>query len=223
MVRLVRFALLILGIGCLPLVVEAQQAKTPKVEPDKIRAKLLMGTTIDGTFTKIDEGENRFSFQHGYPVKTPNPEAQKKLALLMAQFNAALKIRSTALEDLKKLQTEGMAAEKAAFTVEEVPIPFEFKADNKLVIRTMLPPVGPDGKPKKLTAAEEKKLKGDPKYPGYQATLKDLDKKLVRVTLDKTKPKPPAGTDPKDAVYSINLIIIIPEPQPTTAFKIPGE
>lgn len=225
--RLSRLVVLLTAVLLFPTLTDAQTAKPAKVDPEKVRAKLLLAQYMEGKLVRIDAAEKQFTFAHVIETKTPNAEGQKQLNAAYAQFNAALAKRSTPLADLKKLQKAGIAAEKGAFNIEETQIAFELKGDKGFVVRTLLLPTGADGKVQKLTPADEKKLKGDPKQPGYNigyaAEAKDLDqKKWVRVYLDK-KNKPAAGTKPEDTVYSATMLVIIPDPPVATSFKIPGE
>lgn len=215
--RAIRPLVLLFGLTLLPVLATAQNQQ--KVDVAKIKAKLLTQQYIEGHITKVDEDDKRFTFEYPYQVKKPNPQAQAKFNAVQLRFNAALNVRSTSLDELKKLQDEGRAAYKAAFAIEETPIPFELKGDKNTAIRTMFPPAGADGKPKKLTPAEEKKLKGDPRQPGYIATTKELTpKEWVRVFLDKNKAKKDGDT----IVYPVFSIIIIQEPKESDPFVIPG-
>ena len=225
--RLSRLTALLAAAVLFPSLTDAQTAKPAKVDPVKVRAKLLQGQYIEGKLVRIDANEKTFTFAYVVETKTPNPEGQKQYAAAFATFSAALAKRSTPLADLKKLQKEGIAAEKGAFNIEETQIAFELKGDKAFVVRTLVLPKGADGKVQKLTPADEKKLKGDPKQPGYYmgyaAEVKDLDqKKWVRAYLDK-KFKPAAGTKPDEAVYPATMLVIIPDPPVVTNFKIPGE
>jgi hypothetical protein len=195
------------------------QNQAAKVDVTKIKAKLLTQQFIEGHIAKASEDDKRFTFEYPYQIRKPNAQAQAKYLDVQRRFNAALNIRSTSLDDLTKLQTEGRAAYKAAFEIEETPIPFELKGEKNLSIRTMFTPPGADGKTKKLTAAEIQKLKGDPRQPGYLATIKDLTpKEWVRVFLDRNKAKKDGDT----VIYPVLSIIIIQEPKESDPFVIPG-
>ena len=220
MFRTFRLSILLPALALFPLLAIAQ-AQQGKVDTAKIRAKLLGAAYIEGKLTEVNEEKSTFTFQYTHKVAKANREGQAKLAQITQQFNKALATRSTPLDQLKQLQEQGRAAYKAAYDIEETPIVFELKGEKNLAIRTLIPPMV-DGKPKKLTPAELSKLKGAPGYPGYQATIKDLDtKEHVRIYIDKLKK--PAGKDVESTVYPITMIVIVPEPpDPTDPFKIPG-
>lgn len=225
MIPLIRWNVFIGILVALPAFGVAQTAKTqPAVDLDKVRAKLLTGPFIEGQLTVLAAEEKRFQLRHVHQVKTPNADVQTKLKLLTAQFNAALLRRSTSLDELRKMQADGMALEKIAYQVAEYPILFTLQGDKNLVVRTLLPPVDAKGNPLRLTPAEKQKLIGNPRYPGYQAAIQDLNARpTVQVYLDRSKLKPAADTKPEEAVYPLTMIVIVPEPQPVSAFRIPGE
>src|SRR5262249_52026888 len=80
------------------------------------------------------------------------------------------------------------------YDVAETPIVFEFSGDKNMVFRTLEVPLGDDGKPKKLSVDEQKKLGVDPKLPGLALDPKMLDvDQVVRVYFDKSKPIPDAN------------------------------
>jgi hypothetical protein len=126
-----------------------------KIDPAKLKAKLLQGAYIEGHLVEVNEDEKRFSFQHINEVKKANKAEQAKYAALSARWNQALAMRTTSLEDLKKLQAECRAAYKTAFEIEQTPIDFELKGEKTLAVRTLLLPTDADGKVKKLTFAEQ--------------------------------------------------------------------
>jgi hypothetical protein len=190
----------------------AQTAKPVKLDEAAVRAKLLAGPAIEAKVSKVDEDTGRVTLVYVHENKTLKPDGQKKLAEAQAKFNIIANRQTTSLEEFNKAKAEFQEAEKGAYNIEEVVVKLDFKGDDKLVVRTYLVPAGPDGKPKKLTEAEKKKLKGDPKLPGYQATLKDVaPDQNIRVSLDKAKLKAIGKSD--DApVYPITMILIEPPP-----------
>jgi hypothetical protein len=203
--RLLRIVVFALGIGLLPLSAIAQVVQPSKVDPDKLRVKLLANPFIEGKLTDFDADAKRFRLEYLHQVKTPIAAKQKAYTDALAQFNAALRRQTTSLEEIKRLQAEGIKAEQAAFKTDETPIPFELQGGKSLAVRTL---VGPDSKARQLTPA----------------ALKDLDKgKYVRVFLDKARPKPAPGTKPEEVVYTVTTIVLVPLPEPAHSFKIPGE
>jgi len=214
---------LLAGLVYLAGLAAGQNQAAGKVDVAKLKAKLLQGSFIEGHLVKVNEDEKRFTFQYVYEVKKPVPAAQAKYAEIARRWSMALAMRSTGLEDLKKLQEEGRAAYKAAFEIDQTPIDFELKGEKNLAVRTMLAPTDADGKLKKLTAAEQQKLKGDPRLPGYSANLKEItEKQWVRVFIDRTK-KPTPGKDGEPTIYPITMIQVVQPPAESDPFVIPGQ
>jgi hypothetical protein len=162
-----------------------------------------------------DGDERTFVVEHVHQIKKANPGGPAKYATAVQRYNAALGIRSTSLEDLKKLLAAVKVAEKAAYEVEELPVKLKLSADKKLVVRDLAPPVGEDGKPRKLSAAELQKLRGDGRYPGYASNVKALEAdRKVRVYFDKAKVKAGAAKD-EESVYPVTVLALVPPPAET--------
>lgn len=204
----VRLAVLLPALLLLP-VVEAQNAKTdkdkdkPAVDEAKIRAGLLSGKDgyIQGKLMAYDLDKKEFTVQYVHQTKKANPAGQKKLNQILAQARVLASQKNQAA--LEQLRPQYMAAQTEAWDVTETPIVFECLGDKNMSFRTLQPPIDPDtGKAKKLSAAEEKKAKGDDlKAPGYVFDPKELDNEMiVRVYIDKAKYKAaaPAKDDKKD-------------------------
>jgi hypothetical protein len=242
MQRLLRLAVLICTFVLVPVLGIAQQtgAKGGKVDEVQLRSKLVAGTFIEGKLTAADvEGEDKkITVSYTHQIKTLNVENSKKIGQLIAQARG---IRDRNSAQFKQLQEQYNAAKAAEYDIQEIPITFECVTDKAVIVRTLAVPMGDDGKPKKLTPAEEKALKGpDAKQEGYKAELKDLDpgEQVVRIFLDKSKlkaaPAAPKKDDKKDAkkddaekkdaekteevavVYPITKIVIVP-PKENTA------
>jgi hypothetical protein len=215
-VRHFRVAILLIGLALLPSLAIGQA--TTKVDPAKIKAKLLQGTYIDGHLKNIDEAEKRFSFEYVYEVKKAIPAGQAKFNDVNRRWQAALARQTTSLEDLTKLQTEARAAYKAAFDIDSTPIPFELKGDKGLIVKTTIPPTDAAGNPKKLSSTDQAKLRA-----GLPITVKELNtQNWVRIYIDRTK-KPAAPAKEGDpTIYPITGIIVIPAPTEADPFAIPG-
>jgi hypothetical protein len=224
MVRSLRLVFLFLVLASLPSLGLAQFGTPRKsVDPVKLKAKLLSGTSIEGHLTKIDSDEKRFTCRYTHEEKKPIPAEQQKLNQLNQQWQQALAKRSTSLDQLQKLQEQCRAAYKTAFDIDETNVDFELQGEKSLAVRTLIEPTDADGKTKKLTYAEKQKLKGDPRLPGYQATLKDIDSKTwVRVYIDKNK-KPMPGDKASEPIYPLTMIVIVPAPKERDPFAIPGQ
>jgi hypothetical protein len=231
-----RLAMLVPALLLLPPLAAQNDTKKSTYDEDVVRTKLVGSTYIDGKLTVVEaEGEEpHFTVQYVHQIKTANKEGQKKLAEVTRAYNDAVRRRDQ--NTAKRLYEEGQAAVMAAWDVQEYPITFDLKADKNLSVRTNVIPLGDDGKPKKLSAEEQKKAKGpDPKLPGLTASIKDLDvEQRVRFYIDKDKFKPAKKDDKKDkdkakekdkdadkttekpegekSVYPISMIVILPNP-----------
>jgi hypothetical protein len=214
-------SLVILVVFVLPSF--AQVAQQGEVNVPRLRAKLLGVAYIEGKLTQIDEAESRFTFQYTNQVKKTDPKEFARLTDISRRFNLALPKRNTGLDGLRKLQEQGRAAWKAAYPVDETPVLFELKGNKGLAIRSQLPPKGENGKPRRLTPAEQKEMRRVPSVPGYAATPMDLSTEVrVRVYLDRPKIRFPAKTT-EETVLPLIGIVIVPEPKPKDPFVIPGE
>lgn len=212
----VRPVILLTALALLPSLAVGQGAG--KVDPAKIKAKLLQQTYIDGHLKSIDEPEKRFAFEYVYEVKKAIPAGQAKFADVSRRWQAALNARNTGLEDLTKLQAEARTAYKAAFDIDSTPIPFELKGDKGLIVKTTIPPTDAAGNPKKLSSTDQAKLR-----TGLPITIKELNtKNWVRIYIDKTKKATPPAKEGDPLIYPITAIYVIPAPPEADPFAIPG-
>jgi hypothetical protein len=212
----VRPLILLTALALVPSLAIGQGAG--KVDPAKLKAKLLQQTYIDGHLTKIDEPEKRFTFEYVYEVKKAVPAGQAKFNDVNRRWQAALAGRATSLEDLMKLQTEARAAYKAAFDIDSTPIDFELKGDKGLIVKTTIPPTDAAGNPKKLSNTDQAKLR-----TGLPITVKELNtRNWVRIYIDKTKKPTPPAKEGDPLIYPITSIIVIPAPAEADPFAIPG-
>lgn len=231
MQRLLRLAVLICTMVLVPVLAIAQQtgAKGAKVNEAQLRSKLVAGTFIEGKLTAADvKGDDKkLTVSYIHQIKSVNLDVAKKLQGVIAQGRG---IRDQKSAQFKQLQDQYNALKAAEYDIQEIPITFECVTDKAVIVRTLAVPMGDDGKPKKLTPAEEKALKGDLKLEGYKAELDALDpgEQIVRIFLDKSKLKAPTPATPKkdekkdaekkDAekteeaapVYPITKIVIVP-------------
>ncbi len=216
--RIYRSIALLAALGVLPALAVGQNTKPAKVDEASLRAKLLAGQFIDGKFTKLDVAgdEKTLVLTYTYQNRKVKQAGYKKFYDAALRYNAALDRRSTSLEEIRKLKADAEAAQKEAFEIEEIPVSFDLKLGEKTPIRTSNLPTGDDGKPRKLSAAELKKLQGDPKLPGYTAKLADLNKEdTVRIWLDKSKLK----KGEEVTAYPVSMILVLPPPPPAPKDK----
>jgi hypothetical protein len=202
-------SLLVFGLlAAVPGLSEGQN-KTPKLDEAAVRSKLLAGTYIEAKLTEADVEERKFTVEYTYQTKKAKATGQAKYTEAARRYNAALTVQSTALDTIKKLYAQVKEAEKEAYDIEETPIRFQLSAGKNLVVRNLAVPTDKDGKELRFT--ERQKLRGDGRYPGYQAPIKDLEAdKLVRVYVDKPKLKAGAAKD-EDTVYPVTMIVLVPK------------
>jgi hypothetical protein len=192
-------AVLIPVLALLPVLAIAQDtkkdAKDPKdaavSEEAKLRDKAVTSATgfIQGKLTAYDVDARTFTVQYVHQKKAAkaNPEVQKEIAKLAAEYRQALAANDKA--KAAQIYEVGVMANARLYDITEIPVTFEFVGDKNMVYRTLELPVDDNGKPKKLTPAEQKELGVDAKLPGIILDPKKLDVDVVvRMYIDKTKP-----------------------------------
>jgi hypothetical protein len=187
------------------------QDKAGKVDEAAIRTKLLAGTYIEARLAEADaEGaERKFTIEYVHQTKKAKATGLARYTEAARRYNAALNVQSTALETIKELHAKVKEAEKETYEIDETPIRLQMSAGKNLVVRNLALPTDKDGKELRFT--ERQKLRGDGRYPGYQAQLKDLEAdKKVRVYVDKSKVKAGAAKN-DDTVYPITMIVLVPK------------
>ncbi|MBY0526135.1 MAG: hypothetical protein K2R98_22265 [Gemmataceae bacterium] len=210
MTRAGHWLLLLVMLNALAAGAVGQAGKEMKVDEGALRTKLLAASYLEAKLSEVDaeSDDRKFTLKYVHQTKKAKAAGQAKYVEAVRKYNAALGVRSTALETIQKLLADVRAAEMDAFEVEATPIAFHLSAGKGLIVRTLETPAGKDGKP--LPTAELKKLRGDGKLPGYQAAAKDVKAdRLVRVYVDKSKFKSADAKDP-DAVYPITMLVLVP-------------
>jgi hypothetical protein len=202
------------------------------LNPDKpdqdpvLRLKLLKGDYLTGKLTEInaDGEEKTFSLEVTMKSKVENADQKKRYTDLYRQYADAYRRGNQG--QVNNLLPQLKDAKDKMYEMQDVPYDFLLKAGKNFSVRRQkLLPKEEDGKVVPYTEEERKKLKGDPKLPGYMAEVKDLDKDIpVRVYLDKVKlklPAQPAKGKKKDKdedkpeepiVHEITMIMILPPP-----------
>jgi hypothetical protein len=220
--RLFRLAVLLPSVTLLFPAVAADDPKT-LAEEAKVRATLLASQSIEGRIVdlKITGDPKTVTVEYTHQIKKrPDPIAARKVDFLKPLYDKAVESKQQGFID--KVGAELEKAKREASGVEEIPIKFVLRVDAETNLRTLVVPLDDNGKPKKFTAEEQKKLKGDPRLPGLTATVEDLGEgQVVRFTVDKIKYKPAPSTakSVKDAepppapVYPISLLVIQPPPK----------
>lgn len=213
----------------LTLPLSAVLAEEKLVDEAQLRSKLLAAPYVEGKISDIKtSGENGLrlvtvAYQHQIKRKV-DPIAVKKAEILKKVYEKV--VESKFEPAIQKFGEELNKAQQEASDTLIVPIPFVVRVDAEVKLRTLEVPLGDDGKPKKLSADEQRKLKGAPRLPGFSAAVENLeDGQLVRFVLDRTRYRTPApkgkakdSEEPKPS-YPITMLTIVPPPMNST----PGE
>jgi hypothetical protein len=170
------------------------------VDEAQLRSKLLAAAYVEGKVTEVKSADAdgvqlvTVAYQHQIKRKV-DPAAVRKAEILKKIYEKVLESKFEPA--IQKFGEELNKAQQEASDTLLVPIAFTLRIDADVKLRTLEVPRTDDGKPKKLTPEEQKKLKGDPRLPGFIASVENLeDGQLVRFFLDRTKyrsvPKPKA-------------------------------
>jgi hypothetical protein len=220
--RVVRLGVLVAVMLLVPGVsaqVGPKAAPAPMLTEAQVRARLLAQPTVEGRIVGLKLGEKLVTVEYVHINKKPPLDpfaakfAEKKVEFLKNAYDKAVESKFQPLID--KLGEELTKAQKEASGIEEVPVDFILRIDADAKLRNMSPPLDDNGKPKKLTAEEQRALKGGTGLPGYTATEDDLRMdQQVRFTVDKSKYKPSksAKDTEEKPIYPITSIIILPPP-----------
>jgi len=206
--------------ACLPLLFLAPAWAQNDAEEAKVRASLLAGQYIEGKVAdvKADGKMKLVTVEYAHQVKRPgDPRAARKVDFLKALYEKA--VASKNQEFINRAGDELAKAQKEAGGVEEVPVPFVLRVDPDTKVRTLVVPLDDNGKPKKLTAEEQRKLKGDPRLPGLTASADSFEENQpVRFYIDRVKYRPVAKSpktkdaEPPTQLYPVSMVIILPPP-----------
>ncbi|MBL8792733.1 MAG: hypothetical protein JNM56_02380 [Planctomycetia bacterium] len=222
-----RLAVLLPALCLLPVFAAAQLADKSGTDEAQLRAKLLAGAYVEGKITEVRSGgadgvkHITVAYQHQIKRKV-DPFAARKAEILKKIYDKV--VESKFEPAIQKVGAELSKAQEEASDTILVPIPFVVRVDADVKLRTLEVPLGDDGKPKKLSVEEQKKLKGDPRLPGFAAAVENFEEgQLTRFFLDRTRfrsaPKAKAAGDGNPTVYPITMLVIVPPPMNST----PGE
>jgi hypothetical protein len=228
-----RLAVLLATLALLQGLGPAQDG-APAVDEGPIRAKLLAAQYIEGKIVDLKpDGDNHLlTVQYLHTIKKKaDPIAAKKAEFLKIAYDKA--VESKFQPAIDKLGAALSQAQREASGIEEVPIGFSLRIDKDTKLRTMVTPVDDNGKPKKFTAEEMKKLKGDPRLPGLTASLEEFQSdRKIQFYIDRIKYKPtPAkpkdkSAEPVKTIYPISMAVILAGPtfnEKDNPFITPGK
>jgi hypothetical protein len=181
-------------------------AGADKKNPDKDKDKdvkkddsFVKVGTVSGKVVAIYEDKRKFRMQ----VSIPHTKLNAGAITGMQQAQQAMQ-QAAARRDIRGMMTAQQQMsmhQRNLYTVERIQQEVEFQALDDVVVRTAKPREQFDdkGKVKKLSKAELKELKGDPKTPGFKSEFGDLTaEQTLQVTIVRKKDAPaPKVTRPK--------------------------
>lgn len=202
----------------------APQPAAPMLTEAQVRAKLLAQPTIEGRIVALHIEKKSLTVEYLHinkkvvdPITAKIAEA--KVQFLKQAYDKAVESKFQPVID--KLGEELSKAQKEASGIEEVPVEFALRIESESKLRNMSLPLDDNGKPRKLSGEEMRKLKGDPRLPGYTATEDDLQMdQTVRITIDKSKYRAPAkGSKEADPKPTYPLLMLQIQPLPMVSAK----
>jgi hypothetical protein len=216
-----RYHLRVLGLlAALLFVLPALAApEKPAKDKDEADAKLKKALSLTGKLVTIPQGtQNYFTIKVTQRYLAPNENELK--AIIQVQQQIAQNRNNAA--QLRSLYQQLAEHRAKAYTIKEEAKNIELKPDDDMKIRVMhlKPDFDEKGKPRKRTAAELKKLKGDPKLRGYEADLESLQvDQIVTVSIVRKKAPPDKGGLKDDEALAdkrplVSMIVIEADPPP---------
>lgn len=161
---------------------------TDAVKVDRNSEKTIRMGVLVGKVTNVYEDKRRLNLQITIPYTRINEGAVNGLAQAQVQMAQARMNRDA--NAMLQAQIQMAQHQRNLYTTETRTETVEVEATDSVVVRTAKPKAQFDekGKVKRLTRAELKELKGDPKLPGYQAEWGDITSDaIVQVTLVRKK------------------------------------
>jgi hypothetical protein len=178
-----------------PLVGAADKKPNPDKDKDadKKDDKLVKVGVVSGKVMAIYEDKRKLRLQVTIPHTKLNAAALVGVQQAQQQMTQASARRD--IRGMLTAQQQMAMHQRNLYTIEKITQEIEFQALDDVVVRTAKPRDQFDdkGKVKKLTKAELKELKGDPKTPGYKAEFGDLmADQTLQVTVVRKKDAPAA-------------------------------
>jgi hypothetical protein len=155
---------------------------------DKKGDKLVKVGVVSGKVMAIYEDKRKLRLQVTIPHTKINAAAVTGMQQAQQQMTQASARRD--IRGMLTAQQQMAMHQRNLYTIEKITQEIEFEAIDDVVVRTAKPREQFDdkGKVKKLTKAELKELKGDPKTPGYKAEFGDLTAdQVLQVTVVRKK------------------------------------
>jgi hypothetical protein len=175
--------------------------KKPADKKDDAHKDWVASGKMNGELVSVDESKKTLKVKLTAEIKTLNQGEAQALAQAEADYARALAQRNAqgAAQAMQNIANHQRNLYKYEKKTQEVEVP----TLDDVKVRIPQPPVAfdDDGKIKKPTAEELKKLKGDSSLPGYQGDFSSLRSgQMVTITLMRKKDaKPPAPAGPNPA------------------------
>jgi pentapeptide MXKDX repeat protein len=162
-----------------------------KKEEKKDKDWVLIGK-LSGELVSVDETKKKVKVR----IKVPKFDQGEANALVQSEANLQRAIASRDLNGIRQNQIDIATHQAKLYKPENKEVEYPTLEDVK--VRLLAPPVtfDEDGKIKKYTAEELKKLKGDASLPGYPSEFGSLHSgQMVTITMMRKKDaKPPTPT-----------------------------
>jgi hypothetical protein len=169
------------------------------LDDNKTSEKMIKAGVLVGRVNNIYEGSRKIHLKVAVPVTTLDAGAVS--GVQQAQVAMALARARRDLMGMRQAQLQMIQNQARLYRVDVRTVDVEVEAIDDVVVRTASPKVDYDdkGRPKKLTRAERKELKGpDPKLPGYKAEFGDVAvDQVIKVQLVRKKGEAAAKPKPK--------------------------
>jgi hypothetical protein len=191
----------------------------PAKDKDEADAQLKKAVKLTGKLVTVPQGtQNYLTIKVTQRYLAPNESELQAMVQVQQQI---AQNRNNAAQ-LRSLYQQLAQHRAKAYTVKEESKNVEFKPADDMKVRVihLKPDFDDKGKPRKRTAAELKKLKGDPKLPGYEAEMDVLQvDQVVTVSIVRKKAAPDKGGLKDDDALAdkrptISMIVVEADPPP---------
>jgi hypothetical protein len=165
---------------------------------DKNSEKMIKAGVLVGRVSNIYESSRKIQLKVAVPITTLDAGAVS--GMQQAQVAMAMARARRDVVGMRQAQLELLLNQARLYKVDVRTVDVEVEALDDVVVRTARPKADFDdkGRPKKLTKAQLKELRGDPKEPGYnlgyKAEFGDVAAdQIVKVQLVRKKGEAPAA------------------------------
>lgn len=168
-------------------------------EKDVTSEKMIKAGQLVGKVAAVYEDRKVIRLQVTVTYPRLNPGALAQMEMAQVQMIQA-RVRGDRMGMLQAQQSM-LLSQATLYTLQSATQDVELSMVDDAIVRTASPREQFDekGRVKRLTRAELKELKGDPKQPGYKAEFGDIaTDQVVQVSLVRKKQQPVLKTAPKE-------------------------